>query len=678
MSPTGRQCTRCQRKSLDCSFGIGQGHNTPSSISEHNVISIAGQISPVIDENLEQEESPFSIPQEAQSDGAPPHPDSAAEHLSHLLSRVREAMYGGAGSTRQGAPYYAEQDSNTDQGRFRELLSKFPPKPVADFLSSCCYELATDSFFYFDQQEFQRKLDEVYQDESSRLRENGVFLCLVLMVFALGSQFANLKRKASTAYNPGASRCPGKYFYSVASRLLPMATFDCSIQAMQACLVTAVYLLPEHVYDRAYLYLNHALRIAISLDMHRQKIGNEGSCRDSEIKHRLWWSVFSLDRTVSIKLGRPASIATSEIRTPLPRALLPLDDVQYFDNVSHQIANAKLVLIMDAIINHATPNTITASESLQRIEHQQRDLVSWTTGLASNLKLSNLRPLSKGYRAVIHLHLNFYFASILLCRSALLYLLRRDLKNLFENLAEPDVVNVVDYDRLERLADDCVDAGKAIIDLFETLQQNESLGMFSFTDFQGCSIATVILLLESMRRGNRTNSLSIDTGFSCLRYMATENRHAKAGIQYVEELRVIANQVIQKRMQPSSIHQDDRLDSRGIDAYQDWVQTVIDGSLTPNTSQDALVVEPDGAASILQNYARSPVHPESSFHSGRLSHELGQLTAASESENFTLPPAFQFTAPTTSLPDDISDTFLFGLTGLDALDFLVADGLLQE
>lgn len=641
---------------------------------EHSVIS---QTSPVIDEDTEREGSPFSIPQETQADEAQSNPESAAEHLSHLLSRVREAMYGGAVSTRQGPLCNVRQDSDTDQSQFREILRRFPPKPVADFLSSCCYELATDSFFYFDQQDFQLKLDEVYQDESSRLRENGAFLCLVLMVFALGSQFANLRNKASTAYNPGTSRCPGRYFYSVADRLLPMATFDCSILAMQACLVTAVYLLPEHVYDRAYLYLNHALRIAISLDMHRQKIDNRNFCRNSEINHRLWWSVFSLDRTVSIKLGRPASIATSEIRTSLPKALPPLDGVQYFDNVSHQIANAKLVLIMNTIVNHGTPNSITTNESLQRIEQQQIDLVSWKTGLAPDLKLTNSRPFGKGYRAVVHLHLNFHFASILLCRSALLYLLRRDLKNLFRNLDEHTVVDMVDYERLERLAENCVDAARSIIGLFETLQQTESLGMFSFTDFQGCSIATVILLLESMRCGNRTNSPFVDTGFSCLRYMATENQHAKAGIQYVEELRMIANQVIGKRMQPSNIDQDECSDSRGMDAYQDWIQTVIDGSLTPNTNQDALAAEPNTAASLAQNYARSPGYPESSSHTRRLSHELGQLTAVSESENFSLPPAFQFAAPMTTLPDDTSDTFLFGLTGLDALDFLVADDLLH-
>lgn len=667
MSPAARQCTRCQHKSLDCSFGIGEGGNTLSLISDQSVVSADGLNRPVIIEQSEHEQSPFPTLQNSQSDAAQTHPESAAEHLSHLLSRSRDAMYGDATSTRQEAVC----NEQAHRGQFRDILKQFPPKSVADFLSSCCYELATDSFFWFDQHYFQSQLDEVYLDEASRLRENGVFLCLVLMVFALGSQFANLRRKASTAWNPGPSSCPGKYFYSIASRLLPMAKFECSIQAMQTCLVTAVYFLPEHVYDKGYLYLNHALRIAISLDMHRQKLNDRSSCRNAEINHRLWWSVFSLDRTVSIKLGRPASIATSEIRTPLPKALSALDDAQYFDNVSHQVANAELVLIMDTICMNAASNTMTSSESIQRIGQQQQDLITWKTGLPSDLKLSSLRSSGKGFRTVVHLHLNFHFASILLCRSALLYLLRRDLKTLFGTL---DQQNVPDRDRLEELAENCVDAAKSIIGLFEMLQETKSLGTFSFTDFQGCSIATVILLLESMRRSNRASSVSIDTGFTCLRYMATENQHAKLGIQHVEELRTIANQVIEKSTQASSIDQDEPTGHHGIDAYQDWIQAVLDGSLTPSTNQeDGLAAASDNVTSIAQNYS----HPESSLHSRHASRALGQPTAPGGSEVLTLPPVFQYAAPSTILSDDPSDTFLFGLTGLDALDFLVADDLLH-
>lgn len=605
---------------------------------------------------------------ETQSGGAPPPSDTAADHLSHLLSRVREAMYGGAGVSRQEVPHNVGQDRNTNQSQYRGIIRLFPPKPVADFLSSCCYELATDSFFYFDQQAFQSKLDELFQNEGSHLRNDGIFLCLVLMVFALGSQFAHLRTRESPAYTSGTPRCPGSYFYSLAVSLLPMATFECSIQAMQVCLVTAVYLLPEHVYNRAYLYLSHALRIAISLDFHRQRLECGTSYHESEIKHRLWWSVFSLDRTVSIKLGRPASIASIEIHTPLPEPFTPMDNVQYFDNVAHQVANAKLVLLMDSIVKDTASGTTATNEGLQRIEQLQRSLIAWKARLTPELKLSRLDAHCRGYRTVVHLHLNFHFASILLCRSALLFLLRLHLHKLFGKSKEQEIPY---RDRLERLADDCVDAGKSIIGLFEMLQQTDSLGMFSFTDFQGCSTATVVLLLESMRRGIETNSAFIDTGFSCLRYMATENQHAKTGIRYVEELRAAADEVIEKSAQLPIGKRDKSIGDYGMTAYQEWIQAVVDRHSAQTTDyESATMVEPSTIAEPTQNSALRSPNPESDFSTKGLQEPSKTVD---ESGQLTLQSASEFAVPTMALLEDPSDTFLFGLTGLDALDFLILD-----
>ena len=44
-----------------------------------------------------------------------------------------------------------------------------------------------------------------------------------------------------------------------------------------------------------------------------------------------------------------------------------------------------------------------------------------------------------------------------------------------------------------------------------------------------------------------------------------------------------------------------------------------------------------------------------------------------ESGQLTLQSASEFAVPTMALLEDPSDTFLFGLTGLDALDFLILD-----
>lgn len=195
------------------------------------------------------------------------------------------------------------------------------------------------------------------------------------MIFALGSQLAHLRVDASKS-NLETVKRPGTYFYQLASRIIPKVAFDCSIDAVQICLVTAVYLLPEHAHDKAYLYLSHAVRNSVALNLCRLKVSPDPTLRESEVRHRLWWSTYSLDRTISIKLGHAKSISSDVIVTPLPKLLPNLDSEQFFNNVSHQIANAKLVLLMDVIADSVGQGMSNSIKDLETLERFLRRLIS--------------------------------------------------------------------------------------------------------------------------------------------------------------------------------------------------------------------------------------------------------------------------------------------------------------
>jgi hypothetical protein len=666
----GSQCDNCRRRSLICAYDTNEyesreGDTGVSSSGPTTTTTRQSHHSPN-NQNLQDESSgrhmletqlvPDLSP--SRSSGSQPVSRDVADHLSRLLSRIREAMLGGP-LTRRCIPSEATRKDSGDYMTNKEIIKHFPPKSVADFLSTCCYELASDSFFYFDQEDFKSKLDELYSDEASCLRGNSLFLCLVLMVFALGSQFAHLKKGEPLSRQKEGWHNPGFYFYRLARNLLPRATFEASLDAVQVCLITAVYLLPEHAYDTGYLYLSHALRIAVSIDMHRQRSDAQTCSRDVEIRHRLWWSVFCLDRTVSIKVGRPASIAANEIHTRLPRALPPLDSVQHFDNITFQVANAKLVLIMDSIARHASLESIATAQGTRTTEKLQDDLHTWKASLSSDLWLEGVQSSSQGYRALLHLHLNFHFASILLFRSALLFLLRRHLKKLF---GRPEDYEQIDDLRLERFSVKCVDAARSIIELFDMLQEAHSLGMFSFTDFQGCSTATVVLLLDCMLHGKQTNTRSVDTGYACLSFMAIGNDYAKTAISYVQELHSIAEEVLEMS-RPTTSSQLNSHDDPGVMAYEEWARGV---------TQDPSA-----------NLPRTSVSPADDVHPDRLMSLTYPDVAgpSSLSSDPTLTEDFQYGNtssleignPAATMPNLIDDAFLFGLTGLDALDFLILD-----
>lgn len=188
--------------------------------------------------------------------------------------------------------------------------------------------------------------------------------------------------------------------------------------------------------------------------------------------------------------------------------------------------------------------------------------------LEPQLELQSIVPRAKGYRAVLHLHLNYHYAWILMCRSALIALLRRRLEQLFDGTDEQQDNCILP---LERYAGQCVESAKAMINLFETLQRLRYLGMFSYTDFQGCSTDTVVLILDCICQGQTPDSHFVETGLSCLEFMAIENHQAKTSLRIVQELRSIAQDVSEKS-RLSVISEPHRPEeASGADVYEQWV-----------------------------------------------------------------------------------------------------------
>ncbi|CAF3622119.1 unnamed protein product [Fusarium graminearum] len=64
-----------------------------------------------------------------------------------------------------------------------------------------------------------------------------------------------------------------------------------------------------------------ALRLAVGIEMHRDESLSQKSLLDAEMRKRLFWSLYTMDRSVSISLGRPLGIQDADITIPLPLIL---------------------------------------------------------------------------------------------------------------------------------------------------------------------------------------------------------------------------------------------------------------------------------------------------------------------------------------------------------------------
>ncbi|KAF5016439.1 hypothetical protein F66182_11879 [Fusarium sp. NRRL 66182] len=145
---------------------------------------------------------------------------------------------------------------------------------------------------------------------------------------------------------------------------------------------------------------------------------NTLSSTEKEVRRRLWWSIYSLERTTTLKLNRPRSISAEIISAPIPSPCPTFDKAQVFDNHLHQIFYAKLALIIDRVAESSSLSMWPPVQSSgtdtprQWFETVEAELKSWKRSLPSDFALELIDPRDSRYRAVFHLHLQYYYAWI--------------------------------------------------------------------------------------------------------------------------------------------------------------------------------------------------------------------------------------------------------------------------
>ncbi|KAL2844151.1 fungal-specific transcription factor domain-containing protein [Aspergillus pseudoustus] len=544
--------------------------------------------------------------------------------------------------------------------RIQKASRALPPKPVADFLISVCLTHAHDVFFYVDQAQFLANVDQLYTDPSSSLRLDSGFVCLTLSILALGSQWTELERPSSfPAHLRPNGGDPGRVFYEEARTLIPDLIDRTSLTSIQAPFILGIYSLPDRALGSAYAYMGLALRKAVALELHQQ---TDALALDHEkqIRCRLWWSVYSLERTTAIKLNRPRSIDPDVISTPLPTPLPSIDGMQKVDNIQQQIAYASLIKVIDRIAE-------LGSRHSPGIDTLQQELEAWRSDLPANLKIENVGPKDVTYRAVFHLHLNYLYAWILLGKGSLLNTIQSHVRGQGTRAESSDTV-------FDDLARSCVKASKGILHLCETLSRNQLIFRFSFTDFQGCSIATIVAILAGIIERDPEYDSRVAFGLNHLRTMAMGNLPAEIGVRFVEDLQTIANEAYTKlgSTWPADGHDalfaEARQEARQTAGYGQWAQWVSSNPNSCSGQQRNFQFEAPPLA-----HANVPTFGDisrtSTSHQSIPSNGLTGLPQFSQNATYTTDRAIQLDTDPQMMWSHDDQFALMGFTGLDLLEF---------
>ncbi|KAJ0134765.1 Uncharacterized protein HZ326_22176 [Fusarium oxysporum f. sp. albedinis] len=410
-------CQRCQASNLSCHF---EKERLPSSDSETSTPR------PVVFQNevLDGPEENITIDN---------HPTESIL-WPRFLSRLRQAFFIDSVPNpeeqevvvTQAQTAHTNRLSESEYARLKSVVDSFPPRPVADFLVSVCIRHGVDIFFYFDQAQIMDEIAQFYTNSSSPLRTDPSFICLALGLFALGSNWTPLERPIDSPLPHGDDSDLGRVFFRQAKLLIPDVIERTDLKAIQACFLLGIYLMPLNAAGSSYVYMGMALRKALAFDLHQSPDDQMIDGREKEIRCRLWWSIYSLERCTTLKLNRPRSVPANIIGIPLPSPMPSLDRDQKFENLELQIAYARLMLILDG---YSDSTSWLANSSTPTDPNKiQAELRSWKRSLPEEFDLEDTDPRSSRYRAIFHLYLNYYYAWIVIGKASLIMRVRTNLQ----------------------------------------------------------------------------------------------------------------------------------------------------------------------------------------------------------------------------------------------------------
>lgn len=216
------------------------------------------------------------------------------------------------------------------------------------------------------------KLAICYNNPDSLTSVDAASVCAILMLLAIGTQFAHMasptpvnkinREESATDDHRFSEDEVGLTFYHFASKLLPDIIATASVRSVQACLLIGTYLLPLDTSGLSYTYFGLAIKLAIQNGMHRQYTGEGLDPHMQEVRNRVFWTAFTIEkyvnlnqlsaktvankvnRRISILHGRPASITDTDVDANMPVDLPSLHSSTTSNNLTNMVALIKLTL----------------------------------------------------------------------------------------------------------------------------------------------------------------------------------------------------------------------------------------------------------------------------------------------------------------------------------------------
>ncbi|KAI8634325.1 fungal-specific transcription factor domain-containing protein [Xylariaceae sp. FL1651] len=195
---------------------------------------------------------------------------------------------------------------------FDQVRPSLPAKLTTDKLLAAYYAAVHVMTPVIHWPTFQHDVDRIYQSNDLR-QVPASWLSMFFAVLALGSLF-------SADSIPDRALQAGEFMEASRSLTDPWAD-DFVLDDVRVLFLTSLALNEMNLKTAAWTWLGKAVHSAQDLDLHLE-VGIRSRV-EADMRRRVWWAIYILDRTLSLQLGRPFMIDDADCDVALPE---PYDD----------------------------------------------------------------------------------------------------------------------------------------------------------------------------------------------------------------------------------------------------------------------------------------------------------------------------------------------------------------
>ncbi|OCK81675.1 hypothetical protein K432DRAFT_294972 [Lepidopterella palustris CBS 459.81] len=222
-----------------------------------------------------------------------------------------------------GSTYFLDNDNI--EVEFMVDPFEMPTPETAEKLFACYLETVHDSFPILRKKTFVSQFETYFTSvkEGKVARIPPKWRAILNLIFAIGAKYSHLVRAGWA----GDERDHAIYYTRARATGLSGDAIVAhpDLQQIQISGLLSFYYLSIGQISRSWIIIGLALRFAYALGLHVRNEDPGLWAISKEIRVRVWWALYSLERLLGIISGRPSAIVDEYCAVPLP---LPMDEDQ--------------------------------------------------------------------------------------------------------------------------------------------------------------------------------------------------------------------------------------------------------------------------------------------------------------------------------------------------------------